>query len=172
MLKEAGAQIESAHESLGKVLHGNKAVNPIGGSPFQETWDACPGRTETVMKSTLQLSAERPLGGRAGLKRTLMRPTTVLPALVAVLLLGSTVPASAAIGIEVEIAPPPVPTVVVPAPRAGFVWAPGYWRWDGQRHVWAEGRWIRARPGFHWVPEHWVPRRGHYRFVQGHWARG
>jgi len=104
------------------------------------------------MKSTLQLA--------------------VLPALTAVLLLASVAPASAAIGIDVEIAPPPPRAVVVPPPRVGFVWAPGYWQWDGHRHFWVEGRWLRARPGFHWEPEHWVARRGHYRFVPGHWAHG
>ena len=95
----------------------------------------------------------------------------VLPAFAAVLLLGSAAPTLAGIGIDVRIAPPPPPAVVVPAPRAGFVWAPGYWQWNGARHVWVEGRWLRARPGFRWVPEHWVVRRGAYRFVPGHWAR-
>jgi WXXGXW repeat (2 copies) len=125
------------------------------------------------MKSTLQPAVERPVGDRAGrLERALKHPATVLPALAAVLLLGSVTPASAAIGIEVEIAPPAPPAVVVPPPRLGFVWAPGYWQWDGHHHVWVEGRWLRARPGFRWVPEHWVERRGHYHFVSGHWARG
>lgn len=124
------------------------------------------------MTSTLQMALERRVGGRAGrLARGLKTRAMVLPALTAVLLLGSAAPSFAAIGIDVQIAPPPPPAVVVPAPRAGFVWAPGYWRWNGHRHVWVEGRWLRARPGFHWVPEHWVARRGYYRFVPGHWAR-
>jgi len=114
------------------------------------------------MKSIHRLGGECPI----------VRPATILPALAAALLLGSMKPASAGIGIEVQIAPPPPPAVVVPPPRVGFVWAPGYWQWNGQRHVWVEGRWLRTRPGFHWVPEHWAGRRGHYRFVSGHWARG
>lgn len=98
--------------------------------------------------------------------------SAVLPALVATLLLGLTSPAFSAVGIDIQIAPPPAPAnIVVPAPRAGFVWAPGYWRWNGRRHVWMGGHWMHAHPGFHWVPEHWVPHHGRYRFVRGHWAR-
>ena len=128
------------------------------------------------MKSTPHLMAKSQAGSRAGRAgrhvRSLMRPAAILPALAAVLLLGSMAPASAAIGIDVQIAPPPLPAIVVPAPRFGFVWAPGYWQWNGYRHVWVEGRWLQARPGFHWVPERWVAHREHYRFVPGHWARG
>lgn len=124
------------------------------------------------MRTILQFAAERPVGGRAGRLARALTPRAILPALAAALLLGSAAPSFAGIGIDVRIAPPPPPAVVIPAPRAGFVWAPGYWQWNGGRHVWIEGRWLRARPGFHWVPEHWVARRGHYRFVAGHWARG
>jgi len=98
--------------------------------------------------------------------------SVALPALAATLFLGFAAPASA-IGIDIQIAPPPPPpNVIIPPPRMGFVWAPGYWRWNGRRHVWVAGHWLRARPGWHWVPEHWVEHRGHYRFVRGHWARG
>lgn len=125
------------------------------------------------MRSILQVAAEHPVGRRAGsLARRLTPRALVLPALAAALFLGSAAPSFAGIGIDVRIAPPPLPAVVIPPPRVGFVWAPGYWQWNGARHVWVEGRWLRARPGFRWVPEHWVGRRGHYRFVAGHWARG
>ena len=45
---------------------------------------------------------------------------------------------AAAQGINVMIGtPPPAPVYeVVPAPRHGYVWAPGYYRWEGNRHVW------------------------------------
>ena len=32
--------------------------------------------------------------------------------------------------------------VVQPAPRAGYIWSPGHWEWNGRRHVWVAGRWI------------------------------
>ena len=125
------------------------------------------------MRSILQVAADRQVGARAGIRgRAMLSGATILPALAVVLLLGSVAPASAGIGIDVQIAPPPVPAVVVPAPRVGFVWAPGYWQWNGRQHVWVEGRWLRARPGYRWVPEHWNSRPGHYRFVPGHWQRG
>jgi WXXGXW repeat (2 copies) len=74
-------------------------------------------------------------------------------------------------GVEVEVAPPPLRVVEVPPPRPGYVWAPGYWRWNGREHVWADGRWLPERRGWHWVPEHWDEHNGRWRFAQGHWER-
>jgi len=96
----------------------------------------------------------------------------VLSTVATALLIGSAAPAFAAVGIEIQIAPPPARVIEAPPPRPGFVWAPGYYRWDGHRHVWVDGRFIRARRGSHWVPEHWDERRGRYHFVPGHWERG
>jgi YXWGXW repeat-containing protein len=74
--------------------------------------------------------------------------------------------------VEVHVAPPPLRVVAVPAPRRGYVWAPGYWRWDGHRHVWADGRWMRERRGERWVPAHWEQgRAGYWHFEPGHWER-
>lgn len=80
-----------------------------------------------------------------------------------------TAPRGAAVGIAVR---PPAPrVVVVPAPRRGFVWAPGYWRWNGHRHVWVDGRWMRARRGWVWAPARWQERHGRWVFVAGAWVR-
>jgi hypothetical protein len=73
--------------------------------------------------------------------------------------------------VDIDVRPPPDRVVVVPAPRAGYVWAPGYWRWNGRSHVWVDGRWVRERRGSHWVPAHWEERNGHWHFEDGHWAR-
>jgi hypothetical protein len=73
-------------------------------------------------------------------------------------------------GVEVDVAPPPLPVVELPPPRPGYVWAPGYWSWNGHQHVWAEGRWLPERRGQHWVPEHWDQHNGRWRFAQGHWS--
>jgi hypothetical protein len=84
-------------------------------------------------------------------------------------------PANAQASMNVGIAigtPPPAPVYeVVPARRVGYVWAPGYWRWEHERHVWAPGRWVAERRGYHWVPDRWD--RGHegWRHVEGHWDR-
>lgn len=73
--------------------------------------------------------------------------------------------------VAILVAPPPPRVVVVPEARAGFVWAPGYWRWNGHEHVWIEGRWLRARPGWHWVPERWEQRGDRWHFEEGRWER-
>jgi hypothetical protein len=115
-------------------------------------------------------NGRRPDGPQAWLKRVLLAPV-VLPALAGAMLIGSVAPAYSAV-IDIEVAPPAPRVVEVPPPRAGFVWAPGYYRWDGHQHVWVDGRWLRGRPGMHWVPEHWDERHGRYHFEPGHWVRG
>jgi len=82
-------------------------------------------------------------------------------------------PAFARVDMAIEIGvPPPVAMVeVVPATRPGYVWAPGYWAWHGDRHIWIRGRWVLERPGYAWVPKRWVPAGPRWRFEQGHWAR-
>jgi len=83
------------------------------------------------------------------------------------------VPASAEVNFSVDlmVAPPPPRYEVVPPPRIGFIWAPGYWRWDGHRHVWMGGHWMEARPGYRYVGEHWVSRDGRHHFEPGRWER-
>ena len=66
--------------------------------------------------------------------------------------------------------PPPPPRVVVaPPPRPGYVWTPGYWNWEGRRHVWHDGVWVRERRGYHYVAPEWRPDGGQYGFRRGHW---
>jgi len=99
---------------------------------------------------------------------------TVRKILLSLLLAGSiTIPAvsHARVDVNINIAPPPPRVEVIPAPRVGYVWAPGYWRWEGHRHVWAPGHWARARAGYNWVPEHWVQAGPRWHFVPGHWER-
>jgi hypothetical protein len=79
--------------------------------------------------------------------------------------------ASAAVGVDIDIAPPAPRVEVVPAERPGFVWAPGYWVWRGSAHEWVGGHWIRERRGFHWVPDRWVQVGPHWHYERGHWAR-
>jgi len=83
----------------------------------------------------------------------------------------SSIASEAAVVVDVAVAPPEPRVVVVPAPRAGYVWAPGYWRWNGARYVWADGRWVHERRGYRWVPEQWVAAGPHWHFVPGHWER-
>ena len=70
---------------------------------------------------------------------------------------------------EVDIAPPAPRVEVVPAPREGYIYEPGYWAYDGRQYVWRDGEFVARREGHHWVPhamerhgEHWVFRSGHW----------
>jgi hypothetical protein len=93
--------------------------------------------------------------------------------LVAALLASSSavfsLPASAEI--YVNIAPPAARYEVVPAPRAGYIWAPGYWDWRSNRHVWLKGHWERERHGMYWHPNRWTERDGRWSLEKGRWDR-
>jgi hypothetical protein len=82
-------------------------------------------------------------------------------------------PAAAQAELNVSIGvPPPAPIYeAVPAPRPGYAWAPGFWYWEGGRHVWHTGRWMAERPGYHWVPDRWAAYHGGWRHEGGHWDR-
>lgn len=114
-----------------------------------------------------------------------MMPTLRMRLLAAALAVGTMAPAAAAmaqaapraaVGIDVGMATPPPAARLerLPPPRAGYVWAPGYWAWSPRlhRHVWVDGRWLRARPGYRYTPARW--RRGlhgRWHFSAGHWTR-
>lgn len=79
-------------------------------------------------------------------------------------------PASAQISININLAPPAPQYEVVPVMQPGYVWAPGYWGWNGDRHVWVRGRPIVQREGYRWEPDRWDQRdKGYYR-TAGHWV--
>jgi hypothetical protein len=73
--------------------------------------------------------------------------------------------------VDVDVAPPAAQVEEVPAPRAGFAWAPGYWDWRGHNHVWVRGHWIHERVGYHWAPDRWVQTGPHWHHEVGHWER-
>ena len=78
-------------------------------------------------------------------------------------------PACAQVSIHISLAPPAPQYEVVPSVQPGYVWAPGYWAWSGERHVWVRGRPIVQREGYRWEPDRWDQRdRGYYR-TAGHW---
>lgn len=79
------------------------------------------------------------------------------------------VASDARVYVDIDVAPPPPRVEVVPAARVGYVWAPGYWNWNGHHHVWMGGRWMGERRGYHYAPNEWVQRNGHWHFNQGGW---
>lgn len=93
------------------------------------------------------------------------------------LILGSIIAATfavampAAAAVYIDVAPPPLRYEVVPAPRAGWVWAPGFWEWRHGRHLWVPGHWVRERVGFVYAPARWVAYGPRWVFVRGGWHR-
>jgi hypothetical protein len=73
--------------------------------------------------------------------------------------------------IIVNVPPPPPRRERIPRARRGYVWTPGYWRWDGRRYVWVPGQWVQARRGYHWAAPRWEERDGRHRFRGGRWER-
>jgi hypothetical protein len=73
--------------------------------------------------------------------------------------------------VYVQIGPPrPQVERRTPPPGSGYVWTPGYQRWDGHRHEWVQGAWVRPpHRRAHWVPARWEHRRGGWVFIEGHW---
>jgi hypothetical protein len=79
------------------------------------------------------------------------------------------VPAAAAV--YVQVAPPAPRAEVVPEPRRGYSWAPGYWDWRGKRHVWVAGHWVRERRGYAYAEPRWVERDGRWYMERRGWQR-
>src|SRR4051794_36692577 len=53
-------------------------------------------------------------------------------------------------------APPPAPIYeAVPAPRTGYIWAPGHYVWNNGRYEWHGGEWMASRAGYGWQAAHW-----------------
>ena len=80
---------------------------------------------------------------------------------------------SAAPGLVVVQVEPPAPRVEsMPAPREGYVWAPGYWSWDGSNYVWVEGRYVPALAGYSYVAPHWEAVNGGWVLIGEQWVPG
>jgi hypothetical protein len=78
---------------------------------------------------------------------------------------------SSAAEIFFNAAPPPPRVEVIPGPRHGFVWAPGYWDARGRRTVWVAGHWERERRGYRYVEPRWVQRENRWYLERGRWDR-
>jgi hypothetical protein len=94
----------------------------------------------------------------------------IIGSLAAALLAAASIPATARTNVDfyVNVAPPVAPYEVIPAPRAGFVWVPGFWDWRHGRYHWVAGHHARHWPGYHYEPVRWVHRGGHY-YRAGGW---
>src|SRR5258708_26159547 len=107
---------------------------------FQAQAQQGPQRRQVMMKRTLYTA----LAAAAISTPALIAPAMFSPA---------AAQASMSVGLTIGT-PPPAPVYeVVPAPRVGYAWAPGYWHWEGSRHSWHAGYWMPERRGYHWVPD-------------------
>ena len=79
---------------------------------------------------------------------------------------------SVRVGFGVPLPPPAVIYQPAPPPPAyGFVWAPGYWTWFGNRYVWVRGHYIAGRPGYAWAPDRLEHRGDRHHFDRHHLDR-
>jgi hypothetical protein len=105
-----------------------------------------------------------------------MATSRIVKSTAAALLVSATLTVSSACAapqgrVYVRVGPPaPIVETRVVAPGPGYVWVPGYHRWDGRAYVWVPGVWQRPPHGHaHWVPAHWVHDRHGWYVVNGHW---
>lgn len=100
-----------------------------------------------------------------------MRNKTLLGAALAAALMGFGA-AQAQYTAIVSVAPPAPRYEAVPAPRAGWVWAPGHYEWQGREYTWVEGQWMRDRSGYEYREPRWVQRAdGSWYLVGNNWER-
>jgi hypothetical protein len=90
------------------------------------------------------------------------------------LMLAPLAPASAQIGIgvNISIAPPELPVYEQPPlPAEGWLWTPGYWAYGDEGYYWVPGTWVEPpQPGVLWTPGYWGYNNGNYVFNQGYWG--
>lgn len=91
--------------------------------------------------------------------------------LLATVLAAAAIPASAQVTINIGVSPPPVQQEVIPVLPPTQTWAPGYWAWNGDRHVWVRGRAMNKRDGYRWAPDNWVQTGNGYSRQPGYWVR-
>ncbi|MEP7155024.1 MAG: YXWGXW repeat-containing protein [Betaproteobacteria bacterium] len=85
--------------------------------------------------------------------------------------IGAVAPAAQALDVFINTPPPAVRFEAVPAPRAGYVWAPGYWDYRGHKHVWNKGHWERQRVGYYYHTPTWAERDGRWVMNRGGWDK-
>jgi len=103
------------------------------------------------------------------LKKTLLAAVVAASSLTAMLPMA----AHAQYTAIVRVAPPAPIYEAAPAPRSGYVWAPGHHEFRNGQYVWVQGYWLQERPGYAYI----APRRtqrgdGQWAMIGGGWERG
>jgi hypothetical protein len=67
---------------------------------------------------------------------------------------------------------PPAARQENPGPaREGYVWAPGYYKYENNRYTWSEGHYIPSRKGYRYEPPRWEESNGRYTLFPEQWVR-
>jgi len=100
-----------------------------------------------------------------------MKRTLTLAALIIAAAAAAPLPSLAAsrVGLYIGAAPPAPMYERMPAPRHGYVWAPGYWAWNGNRHIWTSGYWVAERPGYVYSAPAWYQGDGGWYMEPARW---
>jgi hypothetical protein len=111
-----------------------------------------------------------PSSGQCPAEEWFMMKRVFAVALAAAALAASS-PAFAQVDLNIIVGSPPPPprAEIAPPMRVGYVWAPGYWRWEHDHHVWAPGHYMEASRGEHWVADRWDHHHDGWRHEPGHW---
>ena len=97
----------------------------------------------------------------------------MLPPLLAALAL-SALPTFAHLASKVTVdtaPPPPMAEESMPAPRAGYVWVPGYWSYTGSKYDWQKGHFVAERKGYRYVAPRWAMEEGRYTLYPEQWVK-
>ena len=103
-----------------------------------------------------------------------MKRTLTLAALILAGVAAAPLPSLAASNVSLYIgSAPPAPVYErIPAPRHGYVWAPGYWNWNGHRYVWQKGHFEKVRKGYSYHRPEWRQGSNGWTLDRGGWQRG
>ena len=99
-------------------------------------------------------------------------PTALALVLSAAALAPTQAVAQATVQVVIGRAPPPMRQEMIPEMRRGYEWAPGYWNWNGRRHVWVPGHRQRTRHGHYYQQPQWQQDGERWQFNRGGWRRG
>jgi hypothetical protein len=104
--------------------------------------------------------------------KTAMIAAALLVAASGAVLAPTSAQAQVSLNIIIGNPPPPPRYEVVPRPRPGYIWAPGYWSWSGHNHDWRAGHWERVREGQAYYRPQWVQAGNGWQLQEGGWRRG
>src|ERR1035437_5489364 len=71
--------------------------------------------------------------------------------------------------ISLNFGPPAAQYEAVPVAREGYIWSPGYYNYENDKHVWVKGESVPAREGYTYQPNRWQEKDGHWNLERARW---